>query len=90
MLRYVTDGRQSHDPPRAFSGQRPSERQANLIKYLFSPTPVMHHDFGYSDISSVEQCQAGLADLWEEQGGDVWVEPPTEMHAIMTVPQMSE
>lgn len=44
----------------------------------------MHHDFGYGDIPSVEQRQAGSSDLWEEQGGDVWNQEPTEVHAGLT------
>ena len=53
-------------------------RQDRLLRYLFHPTPVDYADGMYSDISSLEVCKSGHCDLWEEQAGRVWMEPPSE------------
>ncbi|KLT46287.1 hypothetical protein CC85DRAFT_59374 [Cutaneotrichosporon oleaginosum] len=54
--------------------------QADLLRYLFSPTPVLHHDWRYSDAASLEQARLKACDLWEEQNGAVWEETPSAAH----------
>ena len=75
---------------RPISDLRPSEKQANLVRYLLSPIPVTHNHFGYTDLSSMEQCDAGAGDLWEEQRGKVWSEEATEAHSELTDVGMRE
>jgi len=78
------DSRYYQDSVRLPSARRPSEKQVNLFRFLLSPKPVLHHDFGYSDVSSIELCQTGHSDLWEEQGGDIWKQEATEAHTDLT------
>ncbi|ORX33743.1 hypothetical protein BD324DRAFT_638421 [Kockovaella imperatae] len=70
--------------------KRPSERRDNLLRYLFSPTPITHYDFGYTDISSVEQCASGTSDLWEEDGGRLWAEAPSQAHSNVSEADVTE
>lgn len=83
-VRVVTHDRYYHNPARPPSDLRPSEKQANLVRYMLSPTAVTHHHLGYSDLSSIEGCEAGITDIWEEQGGRVWSDDPSEAHAGLT------
>ena len=83
-VRVATYDRYYHHPARPPSDLRPSEKQANLVRYMLSPTAMTHHHLGYSDLSSMEGCDAGLTDIWEEQGGRVWAEDPSEAHAELT------
>ena len=62
----------------------PSERKDQLVKYMMSPYPVAHYDWRYSDISSMEQAQSGYSDLWEEDGGKVWNEIPSQAHSSLS------
>ncbi|BEI79573.1 hypothetical protein CcaverHIS002_0101020 [Cutaneotrichosporon cavernicola] len=55
-------------------------QQADLLRYLFSPTPVLHNDWRYSDVAALEQARAKACDLWEEQSGAVWDETPSAAH----------
>lgn len=72
------------NPARPSSDLRPSEKQANCYRYLLAPNPVTHNLLGYSDLSSLEMSEGPHCDLWEEQGGRVWKEDPTEAHAGLT------
>lgn len=54
--------------------------QADLLRYLFSPTAALHHEWRYSDLSSLEMVRGGNCDMWEEQNGLVWDEAPTAAH----------
>jgi hypothetical protein len=54
--------------------------QADLLRYLFCPTPVLHHDWRYSDTAALEQARVKACDLWEEQNGAVWEETPSAAH----------
>ncbi|WOO81373.1 uncharacterized protein LOC62_03G004902 [Vanrija pseudolonga] len=54
--------------------------QADLMRYLFSPTAALHHEWRYSDLSSLEMVRGGNCDMWEEQNGVVWDEAPTAAH----------
>lgn len=52
-------------------------KQNDLLRYLFAPEAVADSRYGYNDLSSIWQCDAGESDLWEEMGGRVWSEPPS-------------
>jgi hypothetical protein len=45
--------------------------------------PVTHNEFRYTDLSSIELCDQGLANLYEEDEGRVWLEAPSEAHAAL-------
>ncbi|EIW70020.1 hypothetical protein TREMEDRAFT_30253, partial [Tremella mesenterica DSM 1558] len=62
----------------------PSVQQSDLLKYLFSPTAVHHHDWQYTDLDSLRVCDQRESDLWEEMGGHVWVEQPSQAHLKLT------
>lgn len=67
------------------------QKQDNLLRYLFSPAPVLHREWGYDDVSSIEACSQGLGSLWEEQHGAVWAEQPTGAHlSVMSHEAMTE
>ncbi|GMK54988.1 hypothetical protein CspeluHIS016_0200440 [Cutaneotrichosporon spelunceum] len=55
-------------------------QQADLLRYLFSPTAVLHNDWRYSDVAALEQARAKTCDLWEERNGAVWDETPSAAH----------
>lgn len=57
-----------------------SSKQANLLRYLFAPEPVLDLRYGYNDSTSIQLCDTGESDLWEEMGGDVWTEEPSSAH----------
>ena len=61
-----------------------SQKQQNLLLYLFHPCAVTNNNWRYSDVASLEACEAGRSDLWEENDGRVWSEPPGEMHSRLT------
>lgn len=71
-------------PPHTTVFVRPSKDagalQADLLRYLFSPTPVMHHEWRYSDVSAVELARAGACDMSDEDGGAIWDAPGTAAH----------
>lgn len=72
-------------PPHHAVYSRPGHKeapglQADMLRYLFSPTPVLHHDWRYSDVSALNQARSKACDLWEEQGGAVWDEAPSAAH----------
>lgn len=54
-----------------------------MLRYLFCPTPVLHHDWRYSDVGTIENARGGACDLWEEQGGLIWDEAPTNAHLAL-------
>ena len=58
----------------------PGDAQHNLLRYLFSPSAVQHHRWRYSDIECLQTCQQGCSDLWEEDGGKVWIDSPSKAH----------
>jgi hypothetical protein len=58
----------------------PAARQADLLRYLFCPVPVLHQEWRYSDVWGMEQARAGACDLWEEAGGKLWDEAPSAAH----------
>ncbi|WVQ78529.1 hypothetical protein IAT38_000615 [Cryptococcus sp. DSM 104549] len=75
-----------HSPP----PQTPEEKQKALIRYILSPYPVLTNQYGYTDLASIDGCKRGTSDLWEEQGGAVWDEPPSEAHLGMDDHAMEE
>lgn len=46
--------------------------QADLLRYLFCPVPVLHQDWRYSDVWGMD-----AGDIWE---GGVWDETPSAAH----------
>jgi hypothetical protein len=54
--------------------------QTDMLRYLFSPVPVLHQEWRYSDVWCMEQTRAGACDIWEEAGGRVWEEAPSAAH----------
>ncbi|WRT67323.1 uncharacterized protein IL334_004293 [Kwoniella shivajii] len=68
----------------------PSGAQQNLLRYLFSPYDVSHKHFKYDDISSIQLCKEGQADLWEEQQGAIWMEEPSEAHKDIDIDKMHD
>ena len=57
-----------------------SEKQANLLRYMFCPEAVEDLRWGYNDVQDIELCASGNSDLWESQGGRVYQEEPSEAH----------
>ena len=74
--------------PSVYTRQSPtasaSEKQQNLLRFLFSPEAVEDLQYGYNDIADIELCAAGDSDLWESQDGKVYREAPSEAH--MSIP----
>lgn len=73
-----------------FSLPSASQKQTNLLRYLFAAEPVLDQRYGYTDLSSIHQCDAGESDLWEEMGGRVWTEAPTPAHLALDADAMTE
>lgn len=68
----------------------PLSKQNDLLRYLFSPEPVLDLQYGYNDLSSMRQCEMGESDLWEEMGGKVWTEAPGATIASLDQDAMTE
>ena len=73
------DSRTSRDarPPHDLSA---SDKQHNLLRFLFCPEAVQDLRWGYNDLQDAELCAAGNSDLWESLGGRVYQEAPSEAH----------
>lgn len=67
-----------------------SSKQANLLRYLFAPEPVLDLRYGYNDTASIQLCDTGQSDLWEEMGGDVWTEESSSAHLNMDQDAINE
>ncbi|KIY34418.1 hypothetical protein I305_03200 [Cryptococcus gattii E566] len=80
----------NHPPPQPPPPLTPSEKQHGLIRYLLSPYPVLIPVLGYSDVASIESCKQGQSDLWEEMGGKVWEEEPSEAHKSMKADELTK
>jgi hypothetical protein len=75
---------------RSLEGKTALQKQQELLRYLLAAEPVLNSEWGYTDVSSIQLCKAGQSDLWEEAGGQVWDEPPTQTHLGLTDNQIRE
>ncbi|KIS00878.1 hypothetical protein L804_02301 [Cryptococcus deuterogattii 2001/935-1] len=80
----------NHPPPQPPPPLTPGEKQHGLIRYLLSPYPILSTVLGYSDVASIESCKQGQSDLWEEMGGKVWEEEPSEAHKSLTADELTK
>ncbi|OXB38805.1 hypothetical protein J007_01408 [Cryptococcus neoformans] len=80
----------NHPPPQPPPLLTPGEQQHDLIRYLLSPYPVLTSVLGYSDVASIESCKRGESDLWEEMGGKVWEEGPSEAHKSLAADELTK
>ncbi|WVR05392.1 hypothetical protein IAU60_002406 [Kwoniella sp. DSM 27419] len=67
-------------PSRSLVNLTPSEKQQNLIQYLFAPYPITSLEYGFTDMSSIRACHERHDDLFEEAGGKLWSISPSEAH----------
>ncbi|KAK4687045.1 hypothetical protein P7C73_g3078, partial [Tremellales sp. Uapishka_1] len=70
----------SHDPSGSPTTFTLADKQARLLAYLFSPRPVTDHRLEYNDNTSIRLCTQGLSDTYEEDGGIIWHEEPSQAH----------
>lgn len=80
----------NHPPPQPPPFLTPGEKQHDLIRYLLSPYPILTPVLGYSDVASIESCKRGESDLWEEMGGKVWEEEPSEVHKSLEADELTK
>ncbi|OXG21701.1 hypothetical protein C366_01384 [Cryptococcus neoformans Tu401-1] len=80
----------NHPPPQPPPLLTPGEQQHDLIRYLLSPYPILTSVLGYSDVASIESCKRGESDLWEEMGGKVWEEGPSEAHKSLAADELTK
>lgn len=80
----------NHPPPQPPPPLTPGEKQHGLIRYLLSPYPILSPVLGYSDVASIESCKQDQSDLWEEMGGKVWEEEPSEAHKSLTADELTK
>ncbi|KAL7424222.1 hypothetical protein Q5752_001808 [Cryptotrichosporon argae] len=61
-------------PAQAGPSRSSREKQDDLLRYLFCPTPVTSAGL-WSDAAAMGLARDGQSDLWEEMDGRVWDEP---------------